>query len=264
MPVPVTMSATTLAHGEANLSAGFPSPAADHGENRIDLAEILVPHPSATFTLRINGHSMTHGFREGRDPSASFDTSFYLESNPDVLAAGMNPLDHYNFFGRSEGRLPTADTSSDEGDETPVIPPTDPQSPWVESAPTIFARIYSPNGGSYDFRNGGWANDVIIGTSQNEYFDINYGFDTLTGGGGSDVFAFNSATDNDTITDFDPRNDFLDLGYWATTSSTSIYETGTGSSVIQIIDSRSTITLTGVTVDDWSLIRDADHGVIFG
>ena len=35
MPVPVSMSATTLGHGEANLSAGFPSPAEDHGENRI-------------------------------------------------------------------------------------------------------------------------------------------------------------------------------------------------------------------------------------
>ena len=209
-------------------------------------------------------HYDVHGFQEGRDPSSSFDSSFYLESNPDVRAAGINPLDHYNSFGRFEGRIPMADVSSDDGDETPVIPPTDPQSPWAESAPTVFARIYSPNGGSYDFRAGGWSNDVIVGTSQNEYFDINYGFDTLTGGGGSDVFAFNSVTDNDTITDFDPRNDFLDLGYWATTTSTTIHETGTGSSVIQIIDTRSTITLTGVTVDEWSLIRDADHGAIFG
>lgn len=66
MPVPVTMSTTMLAHGEANLSAGFPSPAADHGENRIDLSDILVPHPSASFTLRINGHSMTRaGIHDG-------------------------------------------------------------------------------------------------------------------------------------------------------------------------------------------------------
>lgn len=44
---------------EALVPAGFPSPAADYAEGRIDLSEVLIPHPSATFTLRISGHSMT-------------------------------------------------------------------------------------------------------------------------------------------------------------------------------------------------------------
>ena len=43
---------------EACIPAGFPSPCADYVEGRIDLTEVLVPHPSATFTLRISGHSM--------------------------------------------------------------------------------------------------------------------------------------------------------------------------------------------------------------
>ena len=51
---------------EATIAAGFPSPAADYTEGRIDLSEILVPHPSATFTLRISGHSMIRaGIHDG-------------------------------------------------------------------------------------------------------------------------------------------------------------------------------------------------------
>jgi DNA polymerase V len=51
---------------EAKVSAGFPSPAADYVEGRIDLTEILIPHPSATFTLRISGHSMQRaGIHDG-------------------------------------------------------------------------------------------------------------------------------------------------------------------------------------------------------
>lgn len=50
----------------ANVPAGFPSPAADYVEGRIDLNDILVPHPSATFTVRISGHSMVRaGIHDG-------------------------------------------------------------------------------------------------------------------------------------------------------------------------------------------------------
>ena len=44
------------------------------------------------------------GWHEGRDPSASFDTLGYLAANPDVAAAGVNPLDHYLKYGIYEGR----------------------------------------------------------------------------------------------------------------------------------------------------------------
>ncbi|MBR0657122.1 beta strand repeat-containing protein [Plastoroseomonas arctica] len=49
------------------------------------------------------------GFKEGRDPNAFFDTSGYLAVNRDVAASGINPLEHYRLYGAAEQR----DTSID-------------------------------------------------------------------------------------------------------------------------------------------------------
>ena len=46
------------------------------------------------------------GWQEGRHPHPLFDTSFYLEHNPDVAQAGVNPLWHYATVGWQEGRNP--------------------------------------------------------------------------------------------------------------------------------------------------------------
>ncbi len=43
----------------AGVSAGFPSPAEDYIEQRLDLNELLIQHPAATFFVRVNGDSMT-------------------------------------------------------------------------------------------------------------------------------------------------------------------------------------------------------------
>lgn len=43
---------------EARVRAGFPSPAEDFAVNRLDLTQILVTHPQATFLLRVAGPSM--------------------------------------------------------------------------------------------------------------------------------------------------------------------------------------------------------------
>ena len=40
------------------VQAGFPSPAEDFAVKRIDLTEVLVTHPQATFLLRVSGESM--------------------------------------------------------------------------------------------------------------------------------------------------------------------------------------------------------------
>jgi DNA polymerase V len=40
------------------VAAGFPSPADDHLENKLDLNEHLVKHPAATFFVRVEGQSM--------------------------------------------------------------------------------------------------------------------------------------------------------------------------------------------------------------
>jgi hypothetical protein len=49
---------------------------------------------------------MRFGWKEGRDPSSRFSTSFYLQNNPDVRQSGTNPLLHYVRFGKKEGRQP--------------------------------------------------------------------------------------------------------------------------------------------------------------
>jgi DNA polymerase V len=40
------------------VSAGFPSPADDYIDAKLDLNELLVHHPAATFFTRVNGNSM--------------------------------------------------------------------------------------------------------------------------------------------------------------------------------------------------------------
>jgi DNA polymerase V len=44
---------------EAMVPAGFPSPAADYQEDKLDLNRYLVKHPAATFFVRVTGDSMT-------------------------------------------------------------------------------------------------------------------------------------------------------------------------------------------------------------
>ncbi|HOO89898.1 MAG TPA: translesion error-prone DNA polymerase V autoproteolytic subunit [Syntrophales bacterium] len=40
------------------VSAGFPSPAEDYIEGKLDLNQYLVKHPAATFFVRVSGNSM--------------------------------------------------------------------------------------------------------------------------------------------------------------------------------------------------------------
>ncbi len=49
-------------------------------------------------------HYLKRGWRNGNDPSLAFSTEKYLAANPDVRERGMNPLLHYETYGRKEGR----------------------------------------------------------------------------------------------------------------------------------------------------------------
>ena len=51
-------------------------------------------------------HYLEHGWREGRDPHPYFANDWYLERNPDVLESGASPLEHYLEHGWKEGRQP--------------------------------------------------------------------------------------------------------------------------------------------------------------
>lgn len=56
---PVKMSGVPLVVSELGCArAGFPSPAEDLQEKAIDLGQVLVTHPQATFLIRARGNSM--------------------------------------------------------------------------------------------------------------------------------------------------------------------------------------------------------------
>jgi DNA polymerase V len=49
-----------------SVEAGFPSPAEDHIETTLDINELLIEHPAATFFVRVAGDSMINaGIHEG-------------------------------------------------------------------------------------------------------------------------------------------------------------------------------------------------------
>ncbi len=71
-----------------------------------DVAAAAVGHgdpDSFAFT-----HYLTYGAGEGRNPDSLFSTKDYVAANPDVAAAGLNPLLHYEAGGWQEGRNPSA------------------------------------------------------------------------------------------------------------------------------------------------------------
>lgn len=55
---PDTGSSVSLPLFTATVSAGYPSPAADYEEGRLDLNKYLVRNPAATFFVRVAGDSM--------------------------------------------------------------------------------------------------------------------------------------------------------------------------------------------------------------
>jgi hypothetical protein len=50
------------------------------------------------------GHYARAGWRERRDPAPWFSAQRYLDANPDIAKAGVEPLHHYLTRGRFEGR----------------------------------------------------------------------------------------------------------------------------------------------------------------
>lgn len=52
------MSYRPLPLFESRVSCGFPSPADDYSEAALDLNELVIAHPEATFFVRVSGDSM--------------------------------------------------------------------------------------------------------------------------------------------------------------------------------------------------------------
>ena len=55
---PDTSTKQPLPYFEAKVSAGFPSPAGDYEESRLDLNKHLIKNPAATFFVQVSGDSM--------------------------------------------------------------------------------------------------------------------------------------------------------------------------------------------------------------
>jgi DNA polymerase V len=55
---PLIREATPLPQFVSGVQAGFPSPADDFVENQLDLNQLMVPHPTSTFFVRVEGDSM--------------------------------------------------------------------------------------------------------------------------------------------------------------------------------------------------------------
>ena len=52
----------TIASYLQEIPAGFPSPAADFIQEEIDFTSLLMPHPSSTYVIRVQGDSMIEAF----------------------------------------------------------------------------------------------------------------------------------------------------------------------------------------------------------
>jgi DNA polymerase V len=73
---------------QAEVKAGFPSPALDYLEERIDLNKVLIQHPLSTFIIECTGDSMISAFIP---PKAKLvvDKSV-TPGNGDIVVAVMN------------------------------------------------------------------------------------------------------------------------------------------------------------------------------
>ncbi|MEY4362919.1 MAG: LexA repressor [Pseudomonadota bacterium] len=89
LPAPVQAQPVWLDMCGWNVPAGFPSPAADHAQKRIDINAHLIRNKDATFLFRVRGDSMTGvGIYEG--DTLVVDRSVEPKHNHIVLAVIHN------------------------------------------------------------------------------------------------------------------------------------------------------------------------------
>ena len=74
-----------------NISAGFPSPATDYMENKLDLHEHLIKHPAATFIVKASGFSMIDAGIHSGD-LLIIDRSITPQNNNIVIASIFGDL----------------------------------------------------------------------------------------------------------------------------------------------------------------------------
>ena len=117
---------------------------------------------------------------------------------------------------------------------------------------TIFAGDDKINGSNTEDTLFGWgANDRINGRDGDDYLNGGSGQDVLTGGRGNDFFMFTKGYGNDTITDFDRKNDH-DLIVVDEGDLKGMKIIQQGDDTVLEFKSGNTLTLLGVDADDIS------------
>ena len=102
MPIPLVEQPDPqlIPYMSHSVRAGFPSPADDYVEKRIDLNEVLIQHREATFFLRVRGHSMTGaGIDDGDE--LIVDRAITPTHNRIVVAAVDGELTVKRFYQRN-------------------------------------------------------------------------------------------------------------------------------------------------------------------
>lgn len=97
----------TIVNDDVNVTPTPPMPPVvdTDGDPLFDAVFYMASNPDVLAAgLDARTHYINHGWKEGRDPNAVFDTDAYLAANRDVAAAGINPLEHYRTSGVHEGR----------------------------------------------------------------------------------------------------------------------------------------------------------------
>ena len=90
------------------------------------------------YRLAPGANSLAHYLRHRRggrhSPLPEFDVAYYLEHNPDVKAAGIDPFEHFLLTGYREGRKPSTDFDLDYHSQLYFgVPPTRaPANPLLE------------------------------------------------------------------------------------------------------------------------------------
>ena len=87
--------------------AGIADPLVDASFYDAQLGATLIPQGAAGQAQAADAYA-NGGWQHGLNPDAWFDTAYYLSHNPDVAAAGVNPLAHYEASGWMEGRNASA------------------------------------------------------------------------------------------------------------------------------------------------------------
>ncbi len=116
------MSKTKLPLFVSNVKAGFPSPAEDYIEKQLDLNELLIKHPAATFFVKVEGDSMINA---GIMPGSILviDRAVPPANNKIVLAVINGEFTVKRF--KRNGNIIILEPENPKYQEFPITPETD-------------------------------------------------------------------------------------------------------------------------------------------